>query len=239
MNGTNEGHRGLGERPRRRRIARWSLHQEVTDRLRDMIVEGELVPGERIAEGQLCEEFGVSRTPLREALKVLASEGLVEPIPNRGSRVTPITPEEVEELFEVVSGIERLAGELTAARASDKDLSRLRDMQERMEGHHRSGKRREYYRINEQVHRAVVALADNSVLKATHDTLMMRVRRARYLAILSQDRWDESVREHIAILEALEARDSARTGELIRQHVRRTGEVVRGSLEAAERENAD
>ena len=225
--------REAGKRPRRQRIARWSLHQEVTDRLRDMIVEGKLTPGDRIPEGRLCDDFGVSRTPLREALKVLASEGLVEPIPNRGSRVTRITPEEVGELFEAVSGIERLAGELAAQRASEKDLSQLRDMQERMEGYHRTGRRPDYFRVNERIHRAIVDLADNSVLKATHETLMVRVRRARYLAIMSQERWDESVREHAAILGALVARDSDRAGALILRHVRRTGEVVRESFEAA------
>jgi len=211
----------------RRSIERRSLHREVADQIRDMIVEGELPPGERVNEGALCEQFGISRTPLREALKVLASEGLVELRPNRGTRVSAITPEEVGELFEVVSGIERLAGELAALRMTERDNERLKALHERMERHYEAGERHEYFRLNQQIHNTIVSLAGNSVLEATHASLMMRVRRARYMAIQSPDRWHESVQEHRAIMQALEARDSAGAGELILHHVLRTGEVVK------------
>lgn len=211
----------------RRSIERRSLHREVADQIRDMIVAGELPPGERVNEGGLCDQFGISRTPLREALKVLASEGLVELRPNRGTRVTAITPEEVGELFEVVSGIERLAGELATLRMSDRELERLKALHEKMERHYEAGEKQEYFRLNQQIHNTVVSLAGNSVLETTHASLMVRVRRARYMAIQSPERWHESVQEHRAILEALEARDSARAGELIRSHVRRTGETVK------------
>jgi len=210
----------------RRSIERRSLHREVADQIRDMIVEGELPPGERVNEGALCEQFGISRTPLREALKVLASEGLVELRPNRGTRVSAITPEEVGELFEVVSGIERLAGELAALRMSGRDVERLKALHERMERHYEAGERHDYFRLNQQIHNTIVSLTGNSVLEATHSGLMVRVRRARFVAIQSPDRWHESVQEHRAIMAALEARDSARAGELILNHVRRTGVVV-------------
>lgn len=192
-----------------------------------MIVEGELPPGERVNEGALSEQFGISRTPLREALKVLASEGLVELRPNRGTRVSAITPEEVGELFEAVGGIERLAGELAAVRMTDRGMERLRALHERMERHYEAGERHEYFRLNQQIHNTIVSLAGNSVLEATHASLMVRVRRARYMAIQSPERWHESVQEHRAILHALEARDPAAAGELILNHVHRTGEVVK------------
>ncbi|MBT3360188.1 MAG: GntR family transcriptional regulator [Rhodospirillales bacterium] len=208
------------------RIRRHSLHREVIERLRDMIVEGELSPGQRIAEGKLCEEFGISRTPMREALKVLVSEGLVELRPNRGSRVAKITVEEIGELFEVVSGIERMAGELAAKRMSGKDLERLRALNERMEQYFKNGQRHEYFKLNQQVHNMIVQLAGNSVLSATHATLMVKARRARYFAIMSEDRWEESMREHGQILDAFAARDAESAGKLILKHVRKTGEVV-------------
>jgi len=229
---------GLARRGRRS-IARRSLHREVADQIREMIIGGELLPGERVAEGALCEQFGISRTPLREALKVLASEGLVELRPNRGTRVTAITAEEVGELFEVVSGIERTAGELAAQRMTERDLDRLRALHERMERHYRAGERQEYFRLNQQVHNSIVSLAGNSVLETTHAGLMVRIRRARYMAIQSQQRWDESVAEHQAILDALADRDSARAGQLILAHVRRTGEVVKGFVLAAVGGRAD
>ena len=211
----------------RHSIERRSLHRAVADQIRDMIVEGELPPGERINEGALSDQFGISRTPLREALKVLASEGLVELRPNRGTRVAPITPEEVGELFEVVSGIERLAGELASLRMSDRDFERLQALHDRMEQHYEAGERHEYFRLNQQIHNTIVSLAGNTVLNATHASLMVRVRRARYMAIQSPDRWHESVQEHRAIMQALKARDSAKAGDLILHHVRRTGETVK------------
>ena len=213
------------------RIRRNSLHREVIERLRDMIVEGELAPGQRIAEGKLCEEFGISRTPMREALKVLASEGLVELRPNRGTRVTEITPQEIGELFEVVSGMERMAGELAAERMSEKDLDRLRALNERMERHFENGQRHEYFKLNQQVHNMIVELAGNSVLSATHASLMVKARRARYFAIMSQDRWEESVREHAQIIEAFAARDAQTAGKLILKHVRKTGDVVKTTFD--------
>jgi DNA-binding GntR family transcriptional regulator len=217
----------------RRSIERRSLHRDVADQIRDMIVEGELPPGERVNEGALSEQFGISRTPLREALKVLASEGLVELRPNRGTRVSAITPEEVGELFEAVSGIERMAGELAALRMTERDIERLKALHERMERHYEAGERHEYFRLNQQIHNTVVSLAGNSILEATHASLMVRVRRARYMAIQSPERWHESVQEHRAIMQALEARDSAGAGDLILNHVRRTGEVVKQSFVAS------
>ncbi|MBE0531417.1 MAG: GntR family transcriptional regulator [Rhodospirillales bacterium] len=211
----------------RRSIERRSLHRDVADQIRDMIVEGELPPGERVNEGALSEQFGISRTPLREALKVLASEGLVELRPNRGTRVSAITPEEVGELFEAVSGIERMAGELAALRMTERDIERLKALHERMERHYEAGERHEYFRLNQQIHNTIVSLAGNSILEATHASLMVRVRRARYMAIQSPERWHESVQEHRAIMQALEARDSAAAGDLILNHVLRTGVVVK------------
>jgi DNA-binding GntR family transcriptional regulator len=221
-----------GAAPAERTIQRRSLHKEVIEQLRDMIVEGELAPGEKIDEGLLCRQLGISRTPLREAIKVLASEDLIELRPNRGTRVSEITAEGVAELFEAVGGIERIAGELAAQRMTEANLERLTDLQQRMEALHDAGMRHEYFRLNQEVHNTIVALAGNSVLSTTHGNLMVRVRRARYTAILSQERWDESVREHAAILAALAARDSARAGELIFHHVAKTGAVVREAFDA-------
>jgi len=198
-----------------------------------MIVEAELAPGERIAEAALCEQLGVSRTPLREALKVLASEGLIDLLPNRGTRVSRFTAKEIGELFEVLSGIERMAGELAAERAADTDIEKLRKFQVQMEMHHRDDQRHEYFELNRQVHEFIVHMSNNAVLVATHANLMMKVQRARYLAIMSRGRWDESVREHAEICEAIAAHDSARAGAIIMNHVRETGDVVRETFQSA------
>jgi DNA-binding GntR family transcriptional regulator len=214
------------DEPAPRAIHRRSLHVDITERLRDMIVESELAPRDRIDEKGLCELFQISRTPLREALKVLAFEGLVELLPNRGARVSQMTAREVLELFEVASGLERMAAELGAERAADAELVALRRMQERMERCHGAGRRSDYFRLNQRIHNSVIALARNSVLTESHAALMTRIRRARYQAIMSQERWDESLREHEELLEALEDRDGPRAGEILRGHVLRTGETI-------------
>ncbi len=211
----------------KKRIQRQSLHLEVADNLRDMIVEGELPPGHRISEGDLCEKFGISRTPMREALKVLASEGLVEIKPNRGTRVTEISLEDIDELFEAVSGIERIAGELATERMTEHDLEHLNSLNDRMTSHFENGRRHEYFQLNQKAHTAIINMSGNSVLREIHENLMIKVRRARYLAILSIDRWEESVKEHGKIIEAMEARDAELAGNLIRDHVRNTGKVVK------------
>jgi DNA-binding GntR family transcriptional regulator len=213
-----------------RAIPRRSLHREVVERLRDMIVEGDIPSGQRIAETALCEEFGISRTPLREALKVLASEGLVELRPNRGARVLDLTAHDVEELFEMISGLERLAGELAAERMSAKDLRRLRDYHERMIHFHEKGNRPEYFHINQRVHRAIVEASGNTILATSHETLMVKVHRARFRAILSQERWDESIRQHQNLIDALEDRNGERAGAILLEHVRQTGEAIKPQI---------
>jgi DNA-binding GntR family transcriptional regulator len=216
------------------RLERPALHERAVDRLRDLIIHGELAPGERVAEVELSQALGISRTPLREALKLLAAEGLVDIQPHRGARVAAMQPREVKELFEVVSALERLAAELAASRMNESELRRLRGLQEKMERHHRTGRLNDYFALNHKIHALIVACARNAALIATHEWLLARVQRARYFALQSKDRWDESVKEHRALLLALEARDVVRAGEILSHHVRRTGEVVVSVIAAAE-----
>ena len=125
-----------------------------------------------------------------------------------------------------------MAAELAAERLTAIDLARLRRLQQRIEQHHRARRRHEYFRQNHALHEAIVALSGNSVLQETHTRLLARVRRARYMAILSGERWDESVREHAEILAALENRNAGLAGKLLHRHVARTGETVCSTLNA-------
>jgi DNA-binding GntR family transcriptional regulator len=209
------------------------LHEAVVDRLRDMIVEDRLSPGDRLHEINLAEALNVSRTPLREALKLLASEGLIELLPGRGARVAALSAAVIEELFEVIGGIERQAAELAAKRMTPRELERLRRLHERMAAHHRAGERHDYFRLNHEIHVALVAAAKNSILQRTHAGLMAKARRGRYAALASRERWAEVLGEHEALMAALADRDSARAGSVIEHHVRRTGEVVASILRAA------
>lgn len=221
------------ESPKLALIDRPSLHEELVNRLRDLIVEGELSPGTRLNERVLCERFGVSRTPLREAVKVMASEDLVELLPNRGAVVTALTKADVRYLFEVMGALEALAGELACRRIDDAGLAEIRALHYQMLLHHTRGELPEYFKCNQQIHEKIVAAAGNPVLAATYRSLSGRIRRARYMANLSQERWDHAVHEHEQILEALTAHDGARLRDLLQRHLANKFEVVRTAIEPA------
>jgi DNA-binding GntR family transcriptional regulator len=212
-------------------IRRATLHDTVVDRLRDLIVEGELMPGARVPERELTLRFGVSRTPLREALKVLASEGLVELLPNRGARVAEITARDVEEMFQVMGALEGLSGELACQRVSDGEIAAIRALHYEMLAYHARGDLPAYFKANQAIHEAIMAAARNAILAATYQTLAGRIRRARYRANLSPERWDEAVGEHERILDALAKRDGTTLAWLLRLHLKNKCEAVKAAIQ--------
>jgi DNA-binding GntR family transcriptional regulator len=213
-------------------VARMSLHEQTTARLRDLIVKGTLAPAARLIEVDLCRRLAISRTPLREALKVLASEGLVQIHPHRGASVTRMTPAETIELFQVTAHLEAMGASLAARHMTEEDLVKLNVMHEQLVSWHAQGKRQEYFELNQRIHRAIVALSGNSILAETHARLIARARRSRYQAILDDARWAQSVSEHGELMEAFARRDANAAADIWQMHVSRTGEVV------AARENA-
>lgn len=207
------------------KIRQSTLHGEVAERIRDMIIEGTLAPGSRVPEKQLCEQFGVSRTPLREALKVLAFEGFVELLPNRGARVAKLTKETLKNTFEVMQSLEALSGELACARISEAELANIEALHYQMLAHYKSGNMQEYLLANQQIHEAIVVASQNDVLIDVYKNLNQRVRRVRFTAELSNDYWSKAVAEHEAMVEALRARDGAALGQILRRHLRDKVEV--------------
>lgn len=219
-------------------IARRSLHDEVVERIRDMIVEGELEPGARVPERQLCERFAISRTPLREALKVLASEGLVQLLPNRGARIAALSTADVDELFEVLAGLESLAGELAARRISKRELATIRRAHNAMVKSYEAGDLSSYFKLNQEIHRRIVDAAGNATLGQVYEALAGRVRRSRFMANLSVERWRQAVEEHEAIMAKLEARDADGLAALLKRHLRNKAEVVKQAMQEAEQGRA-
>ena len=212
-------------------IVRRSLHNELVERLNTLIVEGKLMPGTKVPERELCERFGVSRTPMREALKVLAAEGLISLEPNRGAWVTEVTTEELEEIFPVMGALEALAGELACARISDKEIVEIRRMHDRMVAHRRNERLPEYFKENQAIHQAILRAANNSVLASEYQALAVKMRRARYLANMSVARWDKAVEEHEEIIAALEARDGLALAAILKNHLANKYETVRTWLQ--------
>lgn len=207
------------------------LHGEVVQRLRSMIIRGEIAPGERLNERMLAERFNISRTPLRDAIKLLATESLVELTPNRGAVVTRITVQAAEELFQVLSALEQLAGELAAVRATDEDIASITALHEQMRGHYQRKELEPYFALNQRIHEAIIGCAQNSELSSVHERLSWRIRRIRLIANLSQPRWDQAMREHEDILAALRQRDGARLGKLLKEHLKEKFASIRDLLE--------
>ena len=144
------------------------LHETVAERLRDMIVEGELGSGERLHDANLARILQVSRTPVREATKLLAAEGLVDLLPGRGARVSELSIEDILDLFETIAGVERHACELAAERISGPDLDKLQRIHKRMARHHAANERQPYFKLNHEIHLAIVDASKNATLQTIH-----------------------------------------------------------------------
>lgn len=211
--------------------ARRSLHDELVEGIRDMILEGRFRPGDKIPERVLCEHFGVSRTPLRESLKALASEGLVQLVPNRGAVVAMITEKEIDDLFPILGALEALAGELVCQRAQDTDLAGLRGLHEQMLEHFHNGQESAYRRLNRQFHQALFDIAGNSALSELYQQLLGRIHLIRFLVDKTETDWQKAVADHERIIVALEARNGARVAAILKVHLTETAaELSRQAL---------
>lgn len=211
-------------------IARVLLHDEVVSRLRDMIVDGRLAAGGRISERALCASFGISRTPLREALKVLAAEGLVELLPNRGAMVRTVSAQEARDMLELMGGLESFAAPLACARGSESEIAAIARLHETMRRHFERGERHEYFALNQRIHSAIIGLAGNASLAQMHASLGARMRRIRYVGNDVPAQWEGAMRDHEEIMQALAARDGARLAAALARHLANTWERVATSL---------
>lgn len=206
------------------------MHDQVADRIRDLIIEGRLEPGSRIDEARLIGELGVSRTPFREALRTLAAEGLVIIRPSRGSLVRQLTAEDVFSMLEVLGELERLAGELACARASDAELAALVALHDRMMAHYAVRDRMPYYRLNQAFHTRLTALSGNRTLVAMQGNLQGRLKRIRYIGNERPGCWAGAVADHEEMVAAVRSRDGRRLGAAMARHLARTWERVKDSL---------
>ncbi|WP_136069297.1 GntR family transcriptional regulator [Modicisalibacter radicis] len=198
------------------------LVAKVASYLREHIVMDHFQPGQRLPERTLAEELQVSRTPLREALKILAAEGLVEILPNRGAVVADVSPSDMQEKAYVLSVLEQAAAELACARATDRDIAEFQALHYEMKAAFIRGDRQNYFRINQEIHNRIVALSGNASLIEMHGYLCRQLYRVRYLSNEKSEKWTTAMAEHEAIMAALEARDATRMGEELRNHLGKT-----------------
>lgn len=207
-------------------ILRRSLHHEVFEQLREMILSGELEPRSRVNELALCERFGISRTPLREAIKLLAAEGLLELLPNRGARVTALSDVEIEEILQVIGALEGVGGELACQHITAAELETIEEANGKMIAAMRAGDYPAYFGLNRQIHEAIMTASRNTALMAVYRSLSGRVQRARFSAHKTDEQWARAIDDHNLMIILLRRRDGQALAQLMRDHIRSKKAVI-------------
>lgn len=191
-----------------------------------MFIRGDVPVGQKVPERELCERFGVSRTPLREALKVLAAEGQVELLPNRGARVLAMSLEVVEGLFAVAGALEALAGEQACEKVTEAELEQLSELHALMKAAFEKGQMRPYYELNRQIHEMIVRAARNPVLVAQYAILNGRIRRIRFESPMSHEIWARAMAEHEGMMNALLRRDGLAMASILKTHLKHKSQAI-------------
>ena len=211
-------------------IPRPALHDQVTHRLRQML-ENQIPPGAKLNERALCEALNVSRTPLREAIKTLAAEGLVALLPNRGAVAASLSEDDVRHTFEVMAGLEAQSGWLAAERVTDEELVEIKAMHFEMMAAFTRRDLSNYYRLNAAIHRAINAAAKNPVLSATYDQVNARLQALRFKSNQDEEKWKSAVKEHEQMIDALSRRDAQGLQDVLLQHLHNKRHVVMAQLQ--------
>jgi DNA-binding GntR family transcriptional regulator len=219
------------------KVERQRLHDTVVDHLRQFIVEGLLEPGKKLNERELCETLGISRTPLREAFKVLAAEGLIEISPNRGATVAKMTEAEIREMFELMSGLEAFSGELACERITPAEIAEIKSLHYAMVACRAQNDLAGYYSRNQAIHDRINAAARNSALHQMYSSINRRLQALRFRSNYQTPKWDRAIQEHEAMLEALDARDGKRLSTILRHHLLEKRDAVLQLVSAERAEN--
>jgi DNA-binding GntR family transcriptional regulator len=215
------------------RMERQRLHDAVVEHLQRLIIEGVLTPGMKLNEREVCERLGISRTPLREAMKVLASEGLIDIVPNRGAFVSKMNDTEIWEAFEMMSGLEALSGELAAERISPAEIADIKVLHQAMLVCRAQNDLPGYYSRNQTIHNKINEAARNSMLRQIYLSVNRRLLALRFKSNFKEEKWDRAIHEHDEMIQALEARDGKRLAGILRQHLLDKRDSVMADLRAA------
>jgi DNA-binding GntR family transcriptional regulator len=203
-----------------------NLHESAFQKLRSLLVEGDISPGSKLNERELAERLNVSRTPIREAIKRLAADGLVELIANRGAIAVQLSLEDVINTFDVIAQLEAYSGELAAKNISDTALSELEALQYEMMASYARRDLSSYYKLNLRIHHLINQAANNSVLGQLFSQVNARIEALRFRSNQNGVKWEKAVEEHQEMIDALKARDSVRMRKVMIQHVVNKRDVV-------------
>jgi len=208
-----------------------TYHIQIADMLRDMIMTGKLQEGDKVNETDLCNTMGISKTPLREALRVLSVEGLIRLVPHRGAFVTKPTFEEIAEMFAVMSLLEGFCARTACEKMNKRDFSRLEKLHSRLEENFERQHQEAYIRINNQYHALVQEIAGNRTLNQIVDGLRKKILLYRFQSLNLPGRFEASIREHRELLEAFRNRDHRKAESLMRQHLNNQAEALEHLVE--------
>lgn len=200
--------------------------EEIAKDLRDRIIRGEIGPGQRLVERDLADWYAISRTPIREAVKILAAEGLVVLRPNRGAEVAALDGETAQHLFKVIAELEALAARELSERMTGAILAELEARHAEMRSHFEARALNPYFVANSAIHDLIIAECGNPILIEAHGRLMMRVRQGRHMALLDESRWIEAVDEHEQLMTALRRHDPPAAAGIWRRHLLNSGNAL-------------
>ena len=215
-----------------------TYHVQIADMLRDMVMTGKLKEGDKVNESELCETMGISKTPLREALRVLSVEGLIELVPNRGAFVTKPTFEEIREMFDVMSLLEGFCARAASEKMSQKEFERLEKLHNKLEELFKRRDQEEYIRINNQYHSYLQELAGNRILNQIVNGLRKKILLYRFQSLNLKKRFEHSIKEHRELLEALRERDHTRAESLMRDHLKNQASALEILVQQSSPESA-
>lgn len=207
-------------------ISRLALHEQVAVRLRTMLVEGRIAPGAKLNERELAEQLKVSRTPLREAIKLLGAEGLVDLLPNRGAVAVKLTEADVVNAFELLAGLEAMSGDLAAQRVTDEEIAEIKALHDEMQASFTRRDLSNYYRLNSAIHSFINRAAKNPLLTSTYISVNARVQSLRFRSNQNETKWKLAMKEHQTMVDALTARDSVALRNVLVMHLNNKRDTV-------------
>lgn len=208
------------------RIKKATLHIQIADALREMIMIGELKNGDKINENVLCGAMGISKTPLREALRVLSAENLISLVPNRGAYVTKPTTAEIKEMFAVMSVLEGVCARAAAEKMTPADFARLEELHAELEEKFDVRDQEEYIRINNRYHSFVQDLAGNRTLNQIVSGLRKKILLYRFQSLNLPGRFEASIKEHRDLLEAFRNRAAPKAEKIMKTHLHKQSQAI-------------
>lgn len=216
-----------------------TLRERILGTIREAILSGQLKPGEKVAEPELAERFGISRTPIREAFRQLESEGYLTVIPRKGAVVTDLSEREVEEFYSIKSILEGYAARMAAEKMTVKDFDRLEAINERLGQLAEAGDVKTFFRVHDEFHEVFIRAAGNDKLFTLIGQLLRKFNRLRMASLGLPGRMEISVQEHVKILEAFRQHDGEKADNLVRKNAAYGGQVLLQSLAQSEGRSAE